>query len=471
MSYSATLSENIVIGSLINNVSLLLDVSDLKSDYFVTPVNKLLFIVVKRLYQNGANRIDIADIYALIETNETHLKILENEGGVEFLEVLQEMGSGKTYDDILPHVKEIINASFRNTMSDSLTAMKSLLALSNNKPISKIYNELENELLSVKSQYTSHHKMCLIGDRLNNIFNELDREANKEFSGFPTGFPLLDRFVTYEKGELVVFSGMAKFGKSQWVVDMVYRLCIKQGIAMAIIDSELSDRFFVSRLISRITNLPFKYIKSGKYKDYAWAVEKVECAKKLIEKAPLMHEYVVDWTKDEIYSELKRMRIQHNLQIVVWDYIKVMDESSNQQERTELAMLTNFLKNKIAGELNVSAVALAQTSDYSREGGLRIFGSNQIKQYCSTVIYMCRKNKEQLADDLAEAGGNCYFVIKENRNGKQFPFEDKGINFNFNSSRAIFELAEYQHQEIEDMSTEDDIAEDKININEEDELD
>lgn len=451
--YKSEVSESIVLGSLINDISLILEMKDLKVDYFTSKVNKMLYTVIKRLFKNGADNIDIADVYALIEAHSKYLTILEDNGGMELLETLVEMGYDKTIEDIKPHIENIRQSAFKNELNDTLIGLQENVALSGAKPIGEIYNDIENGILDLKSKYGTSNQMELIGNRMDKILKELDREANKEFSGFPTGFPLLDKYLTYEKGEMVVFSAPAKFGKSQYVVDLVYRLCICQNVPIAVIDSELSDRFFVVRLISRIANLPFKYVKTGKYKEEDWALEKVNEAIEAIKKAPLMHEYVVGWNKEEIKLELKRMKIQHNLQIVVWDYLKINEVDENQQERLQLAMLTNFLKNEIGGELNVAVVALAQTSDYSKaEGGLRIFGSSQIKQYCSSVVYMVKKTKDQIEDDLGyEQGGNMYMFIKENRNGQQMTDETMGINFVFNSSRATFKQADYQHNEVVDL--------------------
>ena len=70
----ATTSETIVIGGVINRPDFILELSDLKAEFFTDRLNKIIFIAIKRLYKNGAKQIDIADIYALIESNQKYLK-------------------------------------------------------------------------------------------------------------------------------------------------------------------------------------------------------------------------------------------------------------------------------------------------------------------------------------------------------------------------------------------------------------
>lgn len=444
-------SESIVLGGLINNLSWILELSDLKVQYFSVDINRILFKTLKRLYKNGLINCDIVDIYAMIEDNPEDLEVLEEVNGIDYIQTLAQLTSEKVLDDIKAHCKTVVECAYKTELGSTMEKLS--LYVENNITKSKedLTKQVESEILELRAKYGTNNKLDLLGNRMTKILGELEKEAGRDYAGIPTGFPLLDKYVTYEKGEMVVFSAPAKFGKSQWVVDMVYRLCIIGRLPIAVIDSELSDRFFVVRLISRITGFQFNFIKTGRYKDYPQAKAKVDMAIKEIENAPLMHEYVVGWDKETVKNELKRMKIQHNLQMVIWDYLKIESIDASQSERLELAMLTNFLKNEIAGTLNVSVVALAQTSDYSNsENNLRIFGSNQIKQYASTIVYMMRKTQEQISRDLNEFGGNIMMYVKENRNGNTMigiP-EDKGINFFVDRSNATFTQAQHQNEEV-----------------------
>ena len=49
---SSISSESIVLGGLINHLDWIIEVSDLKVDYFSIDVNKIIYSVLKRLYKN-----------------------------------------------------------------------------------------------------------------------------------------------------------------------------------------------------------------------------------------------------------------------------------------------------------------------------------------------------------------------------------------------------------------------------------
>lgn len=455
---SSISSESIVLGGLINHLDWIIEVSDLKVDYFSIDVNKIIYSVLKRLYKNGSTTCDIVDIYAVVETNAGHLKQLESYGGVDYIETLSELAEDKELGDIKSHAKTIIDCSYKNELNQTLIGLTNYVESNSDKPKEMISKEVEGELLDLKGKYGSSGGLQVIGDDVDKYIKTLDVEGQREFCGYPTFSPMLNKFVSYERGEMVVYSGKLKSGKSQLVVNEVYRLCIKGGVPVAILDTELSTRFFILRLIARITGYNMKYIKTGKYKENPKAVEKFKEAVELIRKAPLVHKYVFDMSQEDIFSELKKLKIQMNLQIVFFDYIKANVESTGDlQERLQMASMTNFLKNRVAGELNVAVVALAQTNP-SLDGSLRIFGSSQVAMFASTIIYLVRKSKEQYVRDMNELGGNYYLFIKENRNGAQFSDdEDFGINIDFNLSNCTMKEASYQNDVIKQMIEEQEI--------------
>lgn len=451
---SSTASESLVLGGLINNLSWILEFTDLKVEYFQVDVNQVIFKILKKLYKDGAESCDVIDIIAVAESNTIYLKKLEEYGGSEYIETLAFLAEGKELGDIKAHVKTLIDMSYKNELSDTLVALNNYVSTDRTSSKEQVAKTVEGELLDLKGKYGSKDQMEVIGDNIDKIVSKLDREQSKEFCGFPTFSPMLNNFVSYERGELCVYSGVMKTGKSQLVVNEVYRLCIVGGIPTVVLDTELSTRFFVTRLISRITGYNMKYIKSGKYKENPRAVKKFNEAVEMIRKAPLVHKYVFDMTQDEITSELKRLKIQMNLQLVFFDYIKAnVASADDMQERLQMANMTNWLKNSVAGDLDLAVVALAQTTPIAG-AGLRIFGSNQVSMYASTIIYLIRKSKEQYERDFNELGGNYYLFVKENRNGQQFDDEEIGINLDFNTGNCTIQEAQYQHDEIVDMISE-----------------
>lgn len=450
--FKSELSENIVIGSLLNNINLILNMNDLKVSYFQVKVNKMLYTVIKRLFKSGSTSIEMSDVYAIVETNDKYLKILEDAGGTDLIETLMVLGEGKTIEDIKPHIENIRQAAFKNEMDDSLTSLQVSIAESGNKPISAIYNEVENEILNVKSKYATTEGLQLVGDNIDNIIEKMENKAKTGLVGFPFSIPLLNEFVQLERQELVVVSGGTKSGKSLFTTHEVAYICIKNKVPTLILDSELSTDTFITRLIASLTGYKVKYIRSCKYKQNPVALEKVNKAIQNIKEAKLIHKYIVGMSEGELLNEIKRVKIQHNISLVVYDYLKADTiTNADQQERLQLSHLTNFLKNQVCGDLNLAGLCLCQTSPSSNntEGEYRAFGSSGISMYSSGIIFLIRKTEQEIEDDMGvEMGGNYKLYVQLNRNNMQMSSVKQAINICFDLSRVKITQAQYQPEEL-----------------------
>lgn len=454
----ATTSETIVIGGVINRPDFLLELSDLKAEFFTDRLNKIIFIAIKRLYKNGAKQIDIADIYALIESNQKYLKLLEKNGGIDYLEELQILGEEKGIEEIQVHSQNIIDCAYKNEMSKLFENLTKYVSSADDSSRNEINKSVEEQILEVKAKYSSKHKVEMVSAKTDKIF-EMIEDEDEDTQGFETSVPLLSRFVTYRKGELIIYSAKAKVGKSQLVVNEAYNLAIRQGIPIMILDTELQTKTFVIRMIARITGYSFKFVESAQWKKYPKCVEKIKAAKREIDEAPLSHTYIVGWSNDEIKNEIKRMKIQHDIQIVFYDYIKVEEVTKSMQEHQVLGNITNWLKNSIAGDLDIAVVALAQMSDYvTEERGFKIANSEKIKNYASSVVYLIEKTQEQIGNEFGEElSGNSYFFVDYNRNGAQMhgDMQDHGINILFHKNKAYLEQSPNQNDDIIDLLDDD----------------
>lgn len=452
-------SESLVLGGLINNLNWILEFTDLKADYFSADVNKIIFVALKKLYKNGATSCEIIDIYAIIETNTSYLEKLEECGGLEYLQTLSLLAEGKDMDDISAHVKIVIDCAYKNELTQTLVGLTGFVENHTDKSKEQVSKVVEGQLLELKGKYGGIKKAEMLCDKMDKIVESLDRDTQSGYNGIPTSIPLLNKFCTYQRGEMIVVGGLAKFGKSQFVVDQAYWLAIKNKIPVMILDTELSTKKFVSRMLARITGYSFGFIATGKYKQYEQCVRKVNKAIQELKEAPITHTYIVDWGYQDIVDEVKRMKIQHNIQVLFYDYLKVEEVGGAVKEADQLGNLTNLLKNRVAGDLDVAVVALAQTSDYSKmENGLRLANSQKIKNYASTVIYLSDKTSDEAEESYGELGGNVTLFISHNRNGSQMPSDKQsmGINLNFNKKNATISQAEYQFPEIIELSKEED---------------
>lgn len=454
MEISNLTSENILLGAIINDLYGIVKLPKIESDYFSTDLNKVIFLALKKLFKDGCKKAEITDIYAVLETCQSAKDEIDKAGGLEYLDDLKTMGEDKSEEEMLFHANRIISYSYKDAMYNSLEAMKQLISSNMEMPIKTLNIKVEDMLASLKTKYAGLNRIERLGSRMDKILDEIERERTAEAFGFPTFSPVLNKFVRYEKGELLIVSAKAKSGKSQWIVNELYNLCIipEVPVPILILDTELDDKMILIRLLARITGFTFGYIKSGKYKRNPAHKKRYEKAVEIIRQAPIFHEYIVGWSNSEILNEVKRLKIQENIQILFYDYLKIENAGEGIAEHQQLGNLTNFLKNDVAGALKIAVCAFAQQSDYS-DRGIRIANSEKIKNYASTVVFLLQKTGEQIGTSFNDRGGNYYIFVAFNRNGPQMDMDkcDIGINIEFQKYNATMKDAEVQDQSILDL--------------------
>ena len=130
---------------------------------------------------------------------------------------------------------------------------------------------------------------------------------------------------------------------------------------------------------------------------------------------------------------------------IQYDYIK----SYNSEAYTNSAILgqmADFLKNKIAGELDLAVLSAAQLNRNDM-----IANSDNIAKAISTGIYWRFKTPEEMNNDGPDAG-NVMAYININRNGPQTN-EDEAIFFNFDGDHQRITEAKLQKKDVPSMAT------------------
>ena len=131
-----------------------------------------------------------------------------------------------------------------------------------------------------------------------------------------------------------------------------------------------------------------------------------------------------------------------NLTFFVYDYIK----SYNSEAYTNSAILgqmADFLKNKIAGELDLAVLSAAQLNRNDM-----IANSDNIAKAISTGVYWRFKTADEIKEDGGLDAGNVMAYININRNGPQTD-EGEAIFFQFDGDRQRITEAAVQKKDLQ----------------------
>lgn len=435
-------SERIVIGILLNHPEWLLQINNLKSDYFFLLAHKTIHYIIQSLLREGFDydKIDSMAILARAEKIARASEVLQENGGLEYLEEIKMLSENYGINDLKIYANEVITCAYKREQLRVIEYTKNMIEENNNLTIEDINFKIQTTQEDLLNKYINNTQIHIIKDIFDDTWKEIENNRNGTIVGLPSKIPIINDYFTYMNGELVIIGARPKYGKSNFGINEAHYLAVMNNIPVAIFDTEMKTRTFLSRIISLDSGVPVKEIMTGSYINDVDKVMAVETSKERIKKAPLFHKYDPFWDRGKIMNTAKLLKLKNNLGMLIYDYIKVKEVTGNQKEHNELGNWTIFLKD-LAGELDIPVLTFAQLSPHE----IRLADSDKINRYASTIAYLLPKTNEQIQRDFgAENGGRDMLFVEYNRNGDFMVDISKGINLIYDRKTIRFEQAPYQ---------------------------
>lgn len=314
-----------------------------------------------------------------------------------------ELLSKASYDiqNLNEYVETIKNYSARRQLIDALELSKQEMVENDELDYGMAVNRCEERILTVGNKVSNTEDTYRIGSNALEVLSI--RAANPlEVPGIPTGFAALDQDLQgLQPGRLYVLTARQKVGKSVFLMNIARHVAVEHGIPVLIIDTEMPSQQVEDRMVSLITGIDEMKIRNGMFAQEEGAALKVSKAMDVLEAAEIYHHYVFDFSSDKIISLARKYRMQKNVGLIIFDYIKTPDNAdlSAAKEHQQIGYLTSALKNKIAGALDVPVLTAAQLGrsaiGASESSDEHIADSDRIGRYADCVITLREKTEEE----------------------------------------------------------------------------
>lgn len=439
-------SELAVVGTLLENPRFISKTDYLKPRMFYNRELACIYHVIEELFNKGISEIDDFLVINQINCNPNFRDIFERCDNIRSMEEfisdihLVARTSIEEYELL---AKKVVELAFKRESYVKLYNLSNYV-LESKDDINACNLKLQDEIANFSNTYIIDTNVQLIGEKIDELWQQLVDRRQSGYAGLPSKFDGLNDYFTYENTELIIVGGRAKSGKSMFFLNEALHK-VENGVPTAIFDTEMSNSNWFIRALSLLSGVSLYSIKTGRYDDDE--ARKIEKAKDWLRNKPLYHIYDADWTKDKIFMTAKTLKHKINLGFLIFDYIKVNDTSGvSEKEHNVLGDMTNFLKNNVAGKLDIPVLAGAQMSPKE----MRLADSDKINRYASTIAYWIRKSNEEIVRDGKEEG-NYKMFVDYNRLGKQMT-EDEYVNFVFNGDKAtIHQAKKFYHVEGDNM--------------------
>jgi replicative DNA helicase len=180
-------------------------------------------------------------------------------------------------------------------------------------------------------------------------------------TGVPTGFADLDRLTAgLQKADFIIIAGRPSMGKTAFALNVVQQVAVEAGRAALIFSLEMSKEQLVQRLLCSEARVDSHRVRTGYLETGDW--KRIGAAAGRLADAPLFIDDTANLSVLEARAKARRIRAEHGLDLVVIDYLQLMQgrwRAENRQQ--EISEISRSLK-ALAKELEVPVVALSQLS-------------------------------------------------------------------------------------------------------------
>lgn len=437
---SNTQAEAEVIATLVHHPEYILHTDYLKPSHFYNTENGCIYWAIQELYRSGIDTIDPLNISNMLHSNKAVQKKMSEANLTDMQEVinLSQYMARHTLDEYKLAVNNVRTQAFKRELNKVATEFQS--ACFNDQMNLQTLNELINKKVSkLSEEYMTNNDIELYGSKVQSLLKEIESRRTKDgVYGLPSKFPGLSEYFTYEPGELVLLKARMKRGKSAFMLNEAVNM-IKNGVPTLYYDTEMQDRLFHERLLANLSGITVKDIKTGNY-----SYEEEQLLRKWndwLEDKPFVHIYTPIVTDEEIYATHKILKYKMDLKFSIFDYIK-SNVTSSSENYNVLGARCDFLKNTIAGDLNIALLAGAQLNRANQ-----VADSDKLERYASVSLWWRDKTTDEMAVDGMDCGNFCANVDL-NRLGEQMDSEDY-LDFKFDGNRMRIEQAN-EHSPHED---------------------
>ena len=291
------------------------------------------------------------------------------------------------------------------------------------EPVEEVFSRAEEQMFRLFQEGQASETMPIsriVVEALNNI--EKAAKSGGQTTGIPTGFFDLDyRTAGLQPSDLILIAARPSMGKTAFALNLAENIAVRKHIPTAIFSLEMSKVQLVNRILSLDSGVSLQKIRTGKLEDHDW--EEMMMAARRVGEAPLYIEDTPAASVQEIRSKCRRFKLDHNLQLVMIDYLQLMEAKGtrrNESRQTEVSEISRSLK-ALARELNCPVIALSQLSRQpdTREDKRPVLSdlreSGAIEQDADVVIFLYRD--EYYTKEKCKEPGITEVIIGKQRNG------------------------------------------------------
>ena len=424
-------AEQCVLGSILLHQGALVKILEIVTpEDFYRDAHKLIFSAMVVLFEKNEPQDIITVTNILKDRNQ-----LEHVGGPAYLSTLTDIvpvAANITYYAQIIRTKSILR---RLILTCTEIASR---CFDEQDEIDSLVDDAEQNIFEI-SRTKSSQDFQALSKIIPETFKRIEKLAEKKelITGVPTGYEDLDRITAgLQPSDLIILAGRPSMGKTALAMNIVQNAAIFNKIAVGVFSLEMSKEQLGMRMLCSVSRVDSQDLRTGFIRDPDWP--KLARATGILSDAPIFIDDTPAIGVLEMRAKSRRLKAEHNIGLVVIDYLQLMrGRSSAERREQEISEISRSLK-AMAKELNLPVIALSQLNrslesrPNKRPQLSDLRESGAIEQDADVICFLYRDEIYNKSEDNPKRG-IAEVIIGKQRNGPtgtvELTFIDKYTTF------------------------------------------
>ena len=408
-------AEQAVLGTILLQADALMQVVEIiKAGDFYRDNHRVIFTAMLALFDRREPH-DLITVSTLLADQSK----LESAGGAAYLASLTDV---IPFTGTLVHHARLIRQ--KSVLRQLIRTSSELAARCYDAPhdIDALIDDAERTIFEI-AHAKSGQAFQSIGQIVPVAFTRISEQAARgdAITGTATGYADLDRMTAgLQPADMIVLAARPSMGKTALAMNIVQNVAVIKKVPVAVFSLEMSAQALAMRMLCSVGKIDSQRLRTGRLLDSDWP--RLQRATAQLSEAPIYIDDTSGMTALEMRAKSRRLKAEHDLGLIVVDYLQLMQGRGNSENRVqEISEISRSLK-AMAKELDVPVLALSQLNrslehrDDRRPQLSDLRESGAIEQDADVILFIYR-DEVYNKSETNKNRGIAEIIIGKQRNG------------------------------------------------------
>lgn len=354
-------AEQAVLGGMLLNqeaVGLAIEIlGEIPGDVFYVPAHQHIYTAALKLFRQGQPVDEVTLLEQLKRDGHE-----DDFGGISYLGELT--SAVPTSANVDHYAKIVLDTAILRRLITTCTRVVGSAYQYQGEP-AEILDAAESDIFAI-AQARELNPVWKVGQLVNEAVERIQHliETHSGISGLETGYDKLDELLSgLQPSDVIILAARPSVGKTALALNIARHVAIDNNKGVLLFSLEMSKEQLTQRLLCMEGRINSRWLRAGYLAKEVMG--KLTPAAGRVYPAPIFIDDTANISILEIRSKARRMMAQHDVQLVIIDYLQLMNaprlSRRSENRQVEISEISRGIKG-LARELRIPVMALSQLS-------------------------------------------------------------------------------------------------------------